>query len=139
MKYFIFLLGLLLVNPAFAKNPYDLKVVRVIDGYTIEIDAPFLPIELRQVLKLRIIGVDAPEKGARAKCRQESDKGYAATKFTETLVSSSSKHQVIFNKWDKYGGRVLGDLILDGKSLKDQLLSTGHARPYKGDKRASWC
>ncbi len=139
MRYFILLLSLFLVNPAFAKNPYDLRVVRVVDGDTVEIDAPFLPIELRQVLKLRILGVDTPEKGSGAKCRSESDKGYAATKFTETLVARATKHQVVFDKWDKYGGRVLGDLLLDGKSLKDQLLSNGHARPYKGDKKASWC
>jgi endonuclease YncB( thermonuclease family) len=139
MKFILALIFVLVSAPAFAKNPYDLRVIRVIDGDTVEIDAPFLPVELRQTLRLRIIGVDTPEKGSRAKCRLESDKGYAASRFTEITIAKASKHQVIFSKWDKYGGRVLGDLLLDGKSLKNQLLESGHARPYKGDKKSNWC
>ena len=40
--------------------------------------------------------------------------------------------------WDKFGGRVLGDLIVDGKSLRQLLLDNGYAREYYGDKKKSW-
>lgn len=135
------LLAFLLLFPAVsqAQSLYDFRVIRVLDGDTVEIDAPFLPIELKQVLKLRIIEVDTPEKGSLAKCQKEAELSLAATRFTQRVVSSSTKHQIKLVSWDKYGGRVLGDLYLDGKSLKDMLLKTGHARPYDGGKKASWC
>lgn len=135
------LLAFLLLFPAVsqAQSLYDFRVIRVLDGDTVEIDAPFLPIELKQVLKLRIIEVDTPEKGSLAKCQKEAELALAATRFTQRVVASSTKHQIKLVSWDKYGGRVLGDLYLDGKSLKDMLLKTGHARPYDGGKKASWC
>ena len=135
------LLAFLLLFPAVsqAQSLYDFRVIRVLDGDTVEIDAPFLPIELKQVLKLRIIEVDTPEKGSLAKCQKEAELSLAATRFTQRVVASSTKHQIKLVSWDKYGGRVLGDLYLDGKSLKDMLLKTGHARPYDGGKKASWC
>lgn len=135
------LLAFLLLFPVVsqAQSLYDYRVIRVLDGDTVEIDAPFLPIELKQVLKLRIIEVDTPEKGSLAKCQKEAELALAATRFTQRAVASATKHQVKLVGWDKYGGRVLGDLYLDGKSLKDMLLKTGHARPYDGGKKASWC
>ena len=135
------LLAFLLLFPAVsqAQSLYDFRVIRVLDGDTVEIDAPFLPIELKQVLKLRIIEVDTPEKGSLSKCQKEAELALAATRFTQRVVASSTKHQIKLVSWDKYGGRVLGDLYLDGKSLKDMLLKTGHARPYDGGKKASWC
>ena len=42
-------------------------------------------------------------------------------------------------KWGKYGGRVIGDVILDGKSLSKQLLEKDYARIYCGGKKESWC
>ena len=61
------LLTLLLV-PALAlaqKTPqgvtYDAKIVRVNDGDTVVIAAPFLPAPLKPELAVRIYGVDTPE------------------------------------------------------------------------------
>lgn len=138
MKYILaFLLSLYATS--ILANPYQYRVTRVLDGDTIEFDAPFLPVELKQVLKLRIIEVDTPEKGILAKCQAEVDKALRATDFTKRMVGAATRHEVILVGWDKYGGRVLGDLILDGKSLKKMLLESGHARPYDGGKKASWC
>lgn len=120
-------------------NPYNYRVVKVIDGDTVEIDAPYLPVELKQVLKLRISGVDTPEKGSRAKCEQERSQAEAATRFTQRVVGFATRHQVTIEGWDKYGGRILGDLLLDGKSLRDLLIASGYARPYDGGKKDSWC
>jgi micrococcal nuclease len=120
-------------------NAYDYRVIRVLDGDTVEFDAPFLPKELKQVLKLRIEGVDTPEKGRLAKCDRERDLAERATRFTQQRVTSAKKHQIVIVGWDKYGGRVIGDLLIDGQSLKKMLLEAKHAMPYDGGKKASWC
>jgi endonuclease YncB( thermonuclease family) len=86
-----------------------------------------------------VFGVDTPEKGFRAKCESENQRGLGASEFTKKLVSSSQKRQVILYDWDKFGGRVLGDIILDGKSLRQQLIANGFAREYYGEAKQSWC
>jgi hypothetical protein len=40
----------------------------------------------------------------------EDQRGQAATAFTKQAVASTKKHQVILYGWDKFGGRVLGDI-----------------------------
>ncbi len=120
-------------------NPYDYRVIRVLDGDTVEFDAPFLPKELKQVLKLRIEGVDTPEKGRLAKCDRERMLAERATQFTQRVIAGATKHQIIITGWDKYGGRVIGDLLLNGISLKYLLLEGKYAMLYDGGKKASWC
>ena len=41
--------------------------------------------------------------------------------------------------WDKFGGRVLGDIVLDGQSLRGMLIQNGFAREYFGEAKQSWC
>jgi len=118
---------------------YDAKILKVTDGDTVVIEAPFLPAPLKPQLSVRIFGVDTPEKGHRAKCASEDQRGQAASKFTENAVRSTQKHQVILYGWDKYGGRVLGDIVLNGVSLRGQLIKNGFAREYYGEAKQSWC
>ena len=140
------LLLILLALPALAmaqKTPkgvtYDAQIVRVNDGDTVVIAAPFLPQPLKPELAVRVFGVDTPEKGHRAQCPQEDARGQAATEFTKNAVKNTKKHQVILYSWDKFGGRVLGDMILDGVSLRSELIRNGFAREYYGDAKQSWC
>ena len=118
---------------------YDAVITRVIDGDTVAFQANFLPEPLKKELSIRVFGVDTPEKGHRALCPLEASKGEAATLFTKTQVNASTKRQVILMDWDKYGGRVLGDVILDGKSLREMLIQKGFAREYYGEAKESWC
>lgn len=120
-------------------NPYDWKIIKVIDGDTVQVEAKFLPIELKQVLSIRVLGVDTPEKAPRAKCAVEEEKAKAASAFTKEQVEKATVKQINIKEWDKYGGRVLGDVVLDGKSLKDLLIQNGHARAYDGGTKQSWC
>lgn len=139
------LIALLLV-PALAvaqKTPkgvvYDAQILQVSDGDTVVIAAPFLPKPLKPELAVRIYGVDTPEKGYLAKCASEKQRGEAASVFTKNLVKSATQRQVVLYGWDKYGGRVLGDIVLNGQSLRVQLIANGHAREYYGDAKQSWC
>ena len=118
---------------------YDAVITRVIDGDTVAFHAPFLPDPLKKELSIRVFGVDTPEKGFRAKCPSEDQKGQAATAFTKHAIEVATKRQVVLMDWDKYGGRVLGDVVLDGKSLRQMLIANGFAREYYGEAKQSWC
>ena len=41
--------------------------------------------------------------------------------------------------WEKFGGRVLGDVFVDGQSLRKLLITNGFAREYYGEAKTSWC
>jgi micrococcal nuclease len=118
---------------------YDVLLTRVIDGDTVAFQANWLPDPLKKELSIRVFGVDTPEKGFRAKCPQEDARGQAATQFTKDTINKSQKRQVVLIDWDKYGGRVLGDVLLDGKSLRMMLINNGFAREYYGEAKTSWC
>lgn len=120
-------------------NIYNYKITRVLDGDTVGFYADFLPPPLKPELSLRIYGVDTPEKGARAKCEREAQRGSAATAYTTMLIQNAKVVQVVLRDWDKFGGRVLGDLLIDGKSLRELLIKNGHAREYFGEEKKSWC
>lgn len=144
MKKFIALSLLALATPAIAqKTPtgvtYDATIVRVSDGDTVVVEAKWIPAPMKPQIAVRIFGVDTPEKGFRAQCPAEDAKGLAASAFTKDLVAKATKIQYTLYDWDKFGGRVLGDLILNGKSLREQLITNGYARPYFGDAKQSWC
>jgi len=118
---------------------YDAVITRVIDGDTVAFQADFLPAPLKKELSIRVYGVDTPEKGFRAQCASEAQRGEAASAFTKQMIASSQKRQVVLMDWDKYGGRVLGDVILNGVSLRQQLIANGFAREYYGEAKTSWC
>ena len=120
-------------------NPYNWKVLRAVDGDTVEVEAKWLPPELGTKIKIRVLGVDTPEKAPRAKCEQEAAKALLASAFTKNFVKSGKVVEVNIKDWDKYGGRILGDIVVNGKSLKDQLILRGHARAYNGGTKSSWC
>jgi endonuclease YncB( thermonuclease family) len=146
MRKFLALALVLLTAPTAAlaqKTPvgvtYDAQIVRASDGDTVVIAAPFLPAPLKPELAVRIFGVDTPEKGFRGQCESEKQRGEQASEFTKLVVKSTKKHQVILYGWDKFGGRVLGDIILDGMSLRSLLITNGFAREYFGETKQSWC
>ena len=144
------LLAILLLAPVLAfaqKTPqgvtYDAQILRITDGDTVVIAAPFLPKPLKPELAIRVFGVDTPEKGFRAQCDSEKQRGEAASAFTKNAISSAAaqggKFQVTMYGWDKFGGRVLGDIIVNGQSLRAALIANGFAREYYGDAKQSWC
>ena len=141
------LLGFLLVTLSLhvyaQKQPqgvtYPAQIVGVSDGDTIVIAAPFLPAPLKPQLAVRIFGVDTPEKGHRAQCPKEAQMGERATEFTKKMVASGQQFQVTLYGWDKFGGRVLGDIIVNGQSVRTALITNGLAREYYGEAKQSWC
>ena len=146
MRKFLVLVALILGSHSAAiaqKTPtgvtYDTQIIRATDGDTVVIAAPFLPAPLKPELAVRVFGVDTPEKGFRGQCESEKQRGEQASEFTKLVIKSTKKHQVILYGWDKFGGRVLGDIILDGMSLRTLLIKNSFAREYYGDAKQSWC
>jgi endonuclease YncB( thermonuclease family) len=120
-------------------NPYDYKILRVSDGDTVVFEAPFMPAPLKPQLSLRVLGVDTPEKGGRAQCPSEDALAQKASAFTKDAVAKAKKVQIEIKEHDKFGGRVLGDVIIDGQRLSELLIKNGLARAYFGEKKQSWC
>jgi endonuclease YncB( thermonuclease family) len=147
MKQFLLLLLVLPVLAFAQKTPtgvtYDAKILRITDGDTVVIAAPFLPAPLKPELAVRVYGVDTPEKGFRAQCESEKQRGEAASAFTKKAIESAAatggKFQATLYGWDKFGGRVLGDILVNGQSLRAALIANGFAREYYGDAKQSWC
>ena len=108
---------------------YAWPVVRVIDGDTIVVDASAdLPPELAD-LRVRLRGVDAPEKGHRAACDAEREAADGVTAVVAKVLDAAETIVVRNPEWGKWGGRVVADVILDGEhSLPELLAKYGHAR-----------
>jgi endonuclease YncB( thermonuclease family) len=143
LKYFALFFAVIALNAQAQRQPqgvtYDAQIVRINDGDTVVIAAPFLPAPLKPELAVRVFGVDTPEKNHLAKCESEKQRGLAATEFTKKMVSQSQQRQVVLYSWDKFGGRVLGDILLNGQSLRMMLIQNGFAREYFGEAKTSWC
>lgn len=140
LKYFLcgFLLTITLLANAEPRPVYDWKIIKVIDGDTVKFEANFLPDPLRKQLNLRVLGIDTPEKGKRAECDSERELSKKASQFTKDFIASG-KPYILLENWGKFGGRVLGDVIVDEKRLSAALIDAGLARPYDGGKKESWC
>ena len=147
MKRFLIALMFLPLVAFAQKTPngvtYDAQILRITDGDTVVIAAPFLPAPLKPELAVRVFGVDTPEKGFRAQCESEKARGEAASAFTKNAISQAAaqggKFQATLYGWDKFGGRVLGDILVNGQSLRAALIANGFAREYYGDAKQSWC
>jgi endonuclease YncB( thermonuclease family) len=144
MKKILITLLLITSTTVFAQKQkegvtYNATLTRVVDGDTVAFQALWLPDPLKKELSIRVFGVDTPEKGFRAQCPSEAARGQAASDFTKKMVNASQTRQVVLMDWDKYGGRVLGDVLLDGKSLRTMLIQNGYAREYYGEAKQSWC
>ena len=147
-KFLLLLLAVPVLAFAQGKVPaksatYDAQILRVTDGDTVVIAAPFLPAPLKPELAIRVFGVDTPEKGHRAMCPSEAQRGEAASAFTKNAINQAAaakgKFQVTMYGWDKFGGRVLGDILINGQSLRAALIANGFAREYYGEAKQSWC
>ncbi len=130
-----------LTSPTSAQDAYADEVVRVIDGDTFVIAAKWNPYpELEW--KIRILGIDTPEKGKLAKCQRERDLSKKAQELSQSLIATSGNRVILTEvQHDKYGGRLNAVVRLkNGKSLADELVANKVAKPYNGSgPKPKWC
>ena len=114
---------------------YKVKVVRVIDGDTVDVDIDLgFGIWLRKE-RVRIMGIDTPESRTRDKVEKKF--GLASKAKLKQLLKDGAilKTQVSKKGEDMKGkfGRILGDFILDdGRKVTEVLIDEGHAVAYFG-------
>ena len=117
---------------------YRAKVVRVIDGDTVDVDID-LGFGIWQMNeRVRIMGIDTPESRTRDKIEKKF--GLAAKAKLKSLLGPKPVLQTTISKKgeDMKGkfGRVLGDFLVDGKLVTEIMCKTGHAVPYFGGAKA---
>jgi endonuclease YncB( thermonuclease family) len=115
--------------PSFTRG----KVVDVYDGDTITVAA--YQGKRAYGFKVRLRGIDTPE----LRTRRAVEKA-AATRARDYLRELALNCVVSVSRIenDKYGGRYLADVSLNGRSLADTMLEHGLARPYAGKAKKPW-
>ena len=118
-------------------NEYDAKVLKVVDGDTVDVD---IDLGFGIVLtdeRVRIMGIDTPE--SRTSDQVEKLFGLAAKERLKELLGEET---VLITKDDKHGedmkgkfGRVLGDFRVGGKTVTEILIEEGHAVAYHGQSK----
>lgn len=139
LLYILFVCGFIGACAA-QEAPYPYGILRVVDGDTLLVEAPFLPLPLKPTLYLRLSGIDTPERGQKAKCVKESRRADHAKSFVETELQNANDIKLVIHGWDKYGGRILGAVYVDGVSLAEKLINENYAIEYDGgEKLFNWC
>ena len=113
---------------------YRCKVLRIVDGDTVDVDIDLgFGIWMHRE-RIRILGIDTPE--SRTKDLEEKAFGLAAKQYVKDLMPIGSQ-QIIKTEKDKTGkfGRVLGDFIIEGKLLTELMIENNHAVPYNGQSK----
>ena len=113
---------------------YRCKVTRVVDGDTVDIDIDLgFGVWLHKE-RVRIYGIDTPE--SRTRDKEEKKYGLMAKEFVKQFVKGDSI-MLTTQKYDAKGkfGRILGDIIVDNKSLSDTMIQEHHAVIYHGQSK----
>lgn len=140
MSRVVFLCLLLIgcVTPALAQSTsYEIRVLRVVDADTLEVEALIWPKLTAQVI-VRLAGVNAPESRGPLISECELKAGRTAKEFTQHFVADGAPITLTLTGQDKYG-RMLGRVRVGKNDLAAALLAAGHARPYAGERRKPWC
>lgn len=130
---------ILLASSVASAHELLLPIRGVTDGDTIK-TVVTLPCPLCEV-SVRIIGIDTPESTNRfAQCEKEKMLGIQATEFVKRLVATHTLMIVTDTDWDKYGGRILGTVYVNGVNIGQELINAGLAKPYFGSgPKPDWC
>lgn len=128
---------LILTTSNLQSKESEYKVLRIVDGDTFVISAPFLPKEIKQTMYLRLSNIDTPNVKRWANCDKEAELGEKAKLFVEQVIMNN-KYTIKLVGVDKYN-RLLGQIFINKKDLSDLLIKNNFARPYYGGKKQSWC
>jgi len=121
---------------ALTLGTYSVDVIEVVDGDTI-LARVHIWIGLKQITKLRIRGIDAPEMRAKRECERRAAR--LAKRIVEDLILLDPGGVTISNiESGKYSGRIITDVSVNGIDVADFLLSQNLAVPYEGGKRQPW-
>ncbi len=109
------------------------------DGDTITVNIPnIFPPLFSHHMQVRLAEVDTPEINGKGPC--EAERAQEAKEYVHTLLSKATSIEITHIAKDKYF-RILGDVKVDGTSLKEGLLAKKLAVPYDGGtkQKNNWC
>jgi micrococcal nuclease len=111
---------------------YNVKIKKVIDGDTVDVDIDLgFGVWLHKE-RVRIMGIDTPESRTRDKV--EKLFGLASKEKLKELLPLSSMQVLVVEEYDAKGkfGRILGDFEIEDTKVTDILIEEGHAVAYFG-------
>jgi len=113
---------------------YACKVERVVDGDTIDVVLD-LGFYVSFKSRVRLYGIDTPE--SRTRDLDEKARGKMATAFLKEAIDSGEKVVIQTKLKDSRGkfGRVLGDVIVDGININQELITNNYAVAYFGQSK----
>lgn len=117
----IFIIGAAAL-PAFAATG-----IRVIDGDTIDVSGE----------RVRILNIDTPERGKRARCEAERVMAERASRALRARIAAAGRVTLQRDGLDRYG-RTLALVYADGRDVGEELIAQGLAVRW-GNGRPDWC
>ncbi|MDE3268819.1 MAG: thermonuclease family protein [Pseudomonadota bacterium] len=114
--------------------------VKNYDGDTITVNIPRVHVVFGNKIKIRVKGIDTPEIRTKNSC--EKKKGQAGQQFVERLCSKARRIDLTNVAGKDNFGRLLADVVCDGKSVAAELLKKQLAYRYDGKKKPNnldWC
>jgi len=118
-------------------NEYNCKILKVIDGDTVDVDIDLGFGIILTDERVRIMGIDTPE----SRTRDDVEKIFGLAS-KERLKELLKEEAILITKDNKHGedmkgkfGRILGDFRVGGKTVTEILIEEGHAVKYHGQSK----
>ena len=107
------------------------RIIKVIDGDTFRVDINELPDIIGKNIRIRILGINAPE--INGKCAFEKELAIKARDFVQILLNNADL--VVLKNLNRGNFfRLLAEVIVDGKNLGELLVANDLAVRYQGKK-----
>ena len=113
---------------------YSCKVERVVDGDTCDVVLD-LGFNILHKCRVRLYGIDTPE--SRTRNLDEKVRGKMAGAFLKKAINEGKKIVIQTKLKDSKGkfGRVLGDVVVDGVNVNQEMVIHYHAVAYFGQSK----
>ena len=114
---------------------YNCKIVRVVDGDTVDVDIDLGFAVWLNKQRIRLFGVDTPE--SRTRDTEEKKFGILAKNFVKGRLPVGSMQILRTRMDDSRGkfGRILGEFVLEETTLNQLLIVTNNGVPYFGQSK----
>ena len=115
-------------------HEYKCKILRIVDGDTVDVDIDLgFGVWLHKE-RVRMMGIDTPE--SRTSDKEEKVYGMLSKNFVKDTLPIGSM-QILRTHKDKTGkfGRILGDFLIENKSLGDIMVDKSLAVRYNGENK----
>ena len=122
-------------TPTYAADFLNVTYHHCGDGDTCTVTIPTVHPLFGEKIRVRVADIDTPE--IRGKCTSEKAQAIEARDRARSLMKNALRIDLRNVERGNFF-RIVADVMVDGVSLGEQLITAGLARPY-GGKRKGWC